>query len=129
MIINTKTMFFGYPVEHLCTLQYNLVSLIPALLPSLQDAAVPELNTCSEGRSKAESLKMTDRQSLLSYMGLPLPLFSKDAFFQPYCPLQQMEMLSSPSWLIGTTNRIFKHQRTNCPDVVVEVSKPRLTLA
>lgn len=122
-------MFFGYPVEQLCTLQYNLVSLMPALLPSLQDAAVPELNTYSEGRTKADSLKMSDRRSLLCYMGLPLPLFSKDAFFQPYCPLQQMDMLSCPSWLIGTTNRIFKHQRTNCPDVVVDVSETRLTLA
>lgn len=115
-------MFFGYPVEQLCTLQYNLISLIPALLPNLQDAAVPELNTQSEGRTKAESLKMSDRQSLLAYMGLPLPLFSKDAFFQPYCPLQQMDMLNCPSWLIGTTNSIFKHQRTNCPDVVIDVS-------
>lgn len=77
----------------------------------------------------ADCLKMSDRQSLLGYMGLPLPLFGKDAFFQPYCPLQQLDMLSYPSWLIGTTNRIFKHQRSNCPDVIVDVSGNQLTIA
>lgn len=108
-------------MEQLCTAQYNLVSLVPALLSNLEDAAEPRLDQHSQGRTKAESLRMSDRQSLLSFMGLPLPLFGTDAFFQPYCPLQQMDMLSCSSWLIGTTNQIFLHQRTNEPDVTVDV--------
>ena len=64
---------------------------------------------------------MSDRQSLLTYMGLPLPLFSGGAFFQPYCPLQQIDTLKCDSWLIGTTNQVFKHQRASQPDVIVDV--------
>lgn len=121
LLLQRKILFFGYPVERLCTLQYSLVALIPALLSSLQDSASPELSTHSQGRVKAESLKMSDRQSLLAFMGLPLSLFSHDAFFQPCCPLQQMEMLGCNSWLVGTTNSIFKQQRSYKPDVIVDV--------
>ena len=122
ILLQKRIMVYGYPVEHLCTLQYSLVSLIPALLPHLQDAAAPELNTLSKDRVKAESLRMSDRDSLLAYMGLPLPLFSHDAFFQPYCPLQQIDNLRCKTWLIGTTNQIFKHQKTSQPDVIVDLS-------
>lgn len=101
-------------------LQYNLVSLIPALLPCLQDAAVPEMDSLSTGRAKADSLRMSDRQSVMKFMGLPLPLFGKGAMFQPYCPLQQLDLLACDSWLIGTTNSIFKQQRRK-PDVIVDV--------
>lgn len=121
VLLQRKILFFGYPVEKLCTTQYNLVALIPALLSSLQDAASPELKSLSQGRVKAESLRMSDRHSLLAFMGLPLPLFSEGAFFQPCCPLQQIDMLASDSWLVGTTNSIFKQQRAHKPDVIVDV--------
>ena len=127
ILLQKRIMVYGYPVEHLCTLQYSLVSLIPALLPHLQDAAAPELNTLSKDRVKAESLRMSDRDSLLAYMGLPLPLFSHDAFFQPYCPLQQIDNLRCKTWLIGTTNQIFKHQKTSQPDVIVDLYKMQLS--
>ena len=68
ILLQKRIMVYGYPVEHLCTLQYSLVSLIPALLPHLQDAAAPELNTLSRDRVKAESLRMSDRDSLLAYI-------------------------------------------------------------
>lgn len=121
LLLQRKILFFGYPVERLCMLQYNLVALIPALLSSLEDSASPELHSQSDGRVKAESLKMSDRHSLLSFMGLPLALFSEDAFFQPCCPLQQIDTLKCGSWLVGTTNSIFKQQRSYKPDVVVDV--------
>lgn len=66
---------------------------------------------------------MSDRQSVLAFMGLPLPLFGEGAFFQPYCPLQQMDLLQSQSWLIGTTNLMFKQQRMYKPDVIVDVRR------
>lgn len=119
-------MFFGYPVERLCTSQYSLVSLVPGLLPSLQDAAMPDMDHLSTGRQKVESLKMSDRRSLMAFMGLPLPLFGEGSFFQPYCPLQQLDMLSEDSWLIGTTNRIFRQQRKLKPDVFVDLEQSSL---
>ena len=67
---------------------------------------------------------------MLAYLGLPLDLFGKvgersrmpniirepspsqDAFFQPYLPLQQLDMIrESKSWLCGTTNSIVGQQK------------------
>lgn len=53
---------------------------------------------------------------------LALHLFGKDAFFQPYLPLQQVESLRAPSWLVGTTNQIVTQQRDCAYDVLVNVS-------
>lgn len=127
LLLQRRVMVYGYPVELLCTLQYSLVSLVPALLPNLQDAASPGLDTLAHGRIKADSLRMSDRQSVLAYMGMPLPLFSGGAFFQPYCPLQQIDELQCDSWLIGTTNQIFQHQAATQPDVIVDVRRRRRT--
>ncbi|WFD31043.1 hypothetical protein MSPP1_002073 [Malassezia sp. CBS 17886] len=123
ILLQRKVMFSGYPVERLCALQYNLVSLIPDLLPHLDDAASPELATLSEGRTRAESLRMSDRPSLLAFMGMPLPLFGKNAVFQPCCPLQQMDLLGADSWVIGTTNSMFKQQRKYAIDAFVDVEQ------
>lgn len=127
LLLQKRIMFFGYPVEHLCTCQYTLVSLVPGLLGALQDAALPSM--ASGPRKKVESLRMSDRQSLLAYMGLPLPLFGRGSFFQPYCPLQQLDMLSAQSWVIGTTNSIFKQHRSFKPDAVVDLRNGTLELA
>jgi hypothetical protein len=53
---------------------------------------------------------------------IALHLFGKDAFFQPYLPLQQIEMLQAPSWLAGTTNQIVTQQKDCKYDVLVNVS-------
>lgn len=88
-------------------------------------------------RTRPTSLRTSDRASLLRYMGLRKPsipifwmqliplalhLFGKDSFFQPYLPLQQVESLRAPSWLIGTTNQIVTQQRDCAYDVLVNVS-------
>lgn len=72
-----QIMFYGYPVERLCTYQYSLVSLIPGLLLALQDSGDPSMDKQSSVRSKAESLKTSDRKSLIRFMGLPLHLFGQ----------------------------------------------------
>lgn len=115
-------MFYGYPVERLCTYQYSLVSLIPGLLLALQDCGDPSMDKQSSVRSKAESLKTSDRKSLMRFMGLPLHLFGQDSFFQPYLPLQQIDMLKTSSWLVGTSNSIFRQQKDCQIDVIVDVS-------
>ncbi|UZJ53576.1 hypothetical protein CBS101457_002896 [Exobasidium rhododendri] len=127
LLLQKKIMFFGYPVERLCTYQYSLISLIPDLLFSLEDAGSPAMDKQSSKRKRAESLKTSDRKSLMRFMGLPLHLFGQDSFFQPYLPLQQIDMASkSKSYLVGTTNSIFKQQKECAIDVIVDLEHSSL---
>ncbi len=163
-------MLYGYPVERLCTYQYSLISLMPGelfplsshsnlagllignsffelgLLLNLGDAADPSLDFRTGPTKRPSSLRTSDRNSLLRYMGLPLHTFGKvnqtrcrfqfatradhvlltrqDAFFQPYLPLQQIDMLSAKSWLVGTTNSIVTQQRDCQWDLLINVRRP-----
>jgi hypothetical protein len=48
-------------------------------------------------------------------------LLRKDAFFQPYLPLQQLDMLKeTKGWLCGSTNSIVTQQKEI--DLLVNVS-------
>ncbi|ORY31584.1 transport protein Avl9-domain-containing protein [Naematelia encephala] len=120
LMLQKRVMLYGYPVEMLCTYQYSLVSLIPGLLMSLKDSGSPELDSRGK-RVRPTSLRSSDRSSLLRYMGLPLHLFGKDAVFQPYMPLQQMDMLQARSWLVGTTNQIVTQQKDCKYDLLVNI--------
>ncbi|GAK66111.1 cytoplasm protein [Moesziomyces antarcticus] len=126
LLLQRRIMFFGYPVEQLCNYQYSLVSLIPGLLLSLQDAGDPKLQTRSSRVEVADSLRSSDRKSLLKFLGMPLDIFGEDAFFQPYCPLQQIDLLKSRTWLVGTSNSIFKQQRDCKIDVIVDLENAHL---
>lgn len=53
-----------------------------------------------------------------------LRIFSHDAFFQPYMPLQQMDTLAAKSWLVGTTNQIVTQQKECRYDLLVNVRCP-----
>ena len=58
-------------------------------------------------------------------LGYPLCVFGKGAFFQPYIPLQQIDVLLSKdttSFLAGTTNAIFTHHKECHIDAVVNVN-------
>ncbi|KAG8948982.1 late secretory pathway protein avl9 [Tulasnella sp. 424] len=121
LMLQRKIMFFGHPVERLCTYQYSLVSLIPNLLLTLEDTASPNLDRRSKDTSKPTELRTSDRNSLMRYLGLPLNIFGKDSFFQPYLPLQQVDMLKTQSWLCGTTNTIVTQQRDSLPDVLINI--------
>ncbi len=68
-------MFYGYPVERLCTFQYSLISLIPGLLRNLKDSGSPDLDTIQ--LTMAGGLSDGTKESLLKYAGLPLHLFGK----------------------------------------------------
>lgn len=127
LLLQRKTMFFGYPVERLCTYQYSLISLIPDLLFNLGDAGSPMLDKQTSKRRRAESLKTSDRQSLMRFMGFPLHLFGQDSFFQPYLPLQQLDVAAkSKSYLVGTTNSIFRMQKECAIDVIVDLENSNL---
>ncbi|GAA6049277.1 hypothetical protein JCM3770_005918 [Rhodotorula araucariae] len=136
VMLQRRVMFFAAnsPVEQLCTFQYSLVTLIPALLTALDDAASPALDERAHRITKPSSLKTSDKYSLIRYLGLPLDVFGKGSFFQPYLPLQQIDLLKTSSYLVGTTNSIFQQQRDCHIDVIVnidsaslEVLNPKLT--
>ena len=70
-------LFFGSKCDRLCMMQFSLLSLIPGLIRNLQDSADPELNSYEKSLTKPTSLRTSDRNSLLCYMGLPLQIFGK----------------------------------------------------
>lgn len=94
------------------------------LLQNLDDCGSPPLASRALTLSRASSLKTSDRKSMLAYQGLPLDIFGKDAFFQPYLPLQQVDLIKDTrSWLCGTTNTIVTQQ--NEIDLLINVSPIR----
>lgn len=124
-----QIMFYGHPVERLCTYQYSLVSLIPGLLQHLDDAGSPPLASRARALSRPTELRTSDRRSLLAYLGLPLDVFGRDAFFQPYLPLQQIDSLKedvASGWMIGTTNAIVTQAKDT--QLLVNVRSTALSL-
>ncbi|BGP42293.1 hypothetical protein JCM10449v2_006298 [Rhodotorula kratochvilovae] len=130
VMLQRRVMFFAAssPVEQLCTFQYSLVTLIPALLTALDDAASPALGERARRMTKPSSLKTSDKYSLIRYLGLPLDVFGKGSFFQPYLPLQQIDLLKTRSYLVGTTNSIFQQQRDCHIDVIVNIDSASLEI-
>ncbi|GAA5856609.1 hypothetical protein JCM8547_005889 [Rhodosporidiobolus lusitaniae] len=130
LMLQRRVMFFAAstPVEQLCTFQYSLVALIPALLTNLTDSASPSLSTRAQRIAKPTSLKTSDRRSLIRYLGLPLDVFGANSFFQPYLPLQQIDLLKTRSFLVGTTNSIFQQQRDCHIDVIVNIDSATLEI-
>ncbi|KAG7445668.1 uncharacterized protein BT62DRAFT_932830 [Guyanagaster necrorhizus] len=111
LMLQKRILFYGHPVERLCTYQYSLISLLPGLLQTLDDCGSPPLAARAPTLSRPSSLRTSDHKSMMAYTGLPLDIFGKDAFFQPYLPLQQMDMLKeTKSWLCGSTNSIVTQQ-------------------
>ncbi|KAF8610331.1 hypothetical protein BDV93DRAFT_430053 [Ceratobasidium sp. AG-I] len=121
MMLQKRIMFYGHPVERLCTYQYSLVSLVPGLLLALDDAGAPSFDRRAGESERPSELRTSDRKSMMRFMGCPLNLFGGGAFFQPYMPLQQVDMLKSEAWLCGTTNTIVTQQRNTVPDLLVNL--------
>ncbi|CAK7275227.1 hypothetical protein SEPCBS57363_006573 [Sporothrix epigloea] len=123
-LLQPKMLFFGSRCEHLCMMQFSLVSLIPGLLRNLQDCAGPELNSYSENLKKPTTLRTSDRGSLLTYMGLPLQIFGKGSLFGPYTPLQQLDVLAdvgTKSYVVGSTNSLLLQQRDRYSDILINL--------
>lgn len=124
LLLQPKMLFFGTHCERVCLIQFSLLSLIPGLMRALQDCADPAMDTYAAARQKSTSLRTSDRQSLLSYMGLPLQIFGKGAFFGPYTPLQQLDTLadqSTKSYVVGSTNGLLLQQKDRYADVLVNL--------
>ncbi|KAJ7080511.1 transport protein Avl9-domain-containing protein [Mycena epipterygia] len=132
LMLQKRIMFYGHPVERLCTYQYSLVSLLPGLLQTLDDCGSPPLAARAPTLSRPTSLRTSDRKSMMAYTGLPLDIFGKDAFFQPYLPLQQLDVAAdTKSWLCGSTNSIVTQRKevdllVNTETGVLEFRDPKL---
>jgi hypothetical protein len=90
----------------------------------------------AETRQKPDSVRTSDRSSVLTYVGLPLQLFGKGSFFGPYTPLQQLDTitdLDTKSYVIGSTNSLLlQHKEKYCDALlnldenVVSILSPNL---
>ena len=111
-------------------LQFSLISLIPGLIRNLQDCADPVFNSYEENFQPPTSLKSSDRSSLLSYVGLPLQIFSRGSLFGPYTPLQQLDMLTdndTKSYVVGSTNSLLLAQIERYADILINLDENTIT--
>ncbi|KAK1594357.1 transporter Avl9 [Colletotrichum navitas] len=123
-LLQPKMLFFGSRCERLCMMQFSLISLIPGLIRNLIDCADPELNNYEKRLVRPTSLRTSDRNSLLTYMGLPLQIFGKGSLFGPYTPLQQLDILAdfgTKSYIVGSTNSLLLQQKDRYSDILINL--------
>lgn len=78
------------------------------------------------------SLKTSERASLLSYVGLPLQIFSKGSLFGPYTPLQQLDILAdddTKSYVVGSTNSILLAQKDRYSDILINLDEDTIVIS
>lgn len=112
-------------------MQFSLISLIPGLIHKLQDCADPELDSYERNLTKPTSLKTSDRNSLLSYMGLPLQIFGRGSLFGPYTPLQQLDILAdfgTKSYIVGSTNSLLLQQKDRYSDILINLDETSINI-
>ncbi|KAE9973683.1 hypothetical protein BLS_003471 [Venturia inaequalis] len=132
LLLQPKMLFFGSHCERLCMMQFSLISLIPGLIRNLQDCADPALNNYEENLVMPTSLKTSERASLLSYVGLPLQIFSKGSLFGPYTPLQQLDILAdddTKSYVVGSTNSILLAQKDRYSDILINLDEDTIVIS
>ncbi|KAJ3306091.1 Unconventional myosin-Ie, partial [Blyttiomyces sp. JEL0837] len=134
MLLEKRVLFYGQKVERLSSYQYSLVSLVPDLLRCLQDVGSPVLSYTQLASSSPTSPNNPSESHVAKYrrLGLPLHIFAEGAFFQPYIPLQQIDVLMSEktkSFLVGTSNAIFTHNKACAIDVIVNADTGNLEIA
>ncbi|KAF3009025.1 late secretory pathway protein avl9 [Neopestalotiopsis sp. 37M] len=130
-LLQPKMLFFGSRCERLCMMQFSLISLIPGLIRNLQDCGGPELAEYEKRLSKPTSLRTSDRNSLLSYMGLPLQIFGKGSLFGPYTPLQQLDILAdfgTKSYIVGSTNSLLLQQKDRYSDILINLDDDTINI-
>lgn len=116
MLLNKRIIVFSNEnLEMLTQFQNNLISLVPNLINNLDACACPLIDYLETNSplEKPSSLNTNQRKSLLRFFGLPLQVFNtKDSFWNPYLPLQQLDELSTPGYMIGCSNLLFLNQAT-----------------
>ena len=80
----------------------------------------------AETLPKPDSVRTSDRSSLLAYMGIPLQIFGKGSIFGPYTPLQQLDTLTdlgTRSYVVGSTNSLLLQQKDRYCDVLINLDE------
>ncbi|KAI8848914.1 transport protein Avl9-domain-containing protein, partial [Chytridium lagenaria] len=116
----SKVLFFGHKVERLSSFQYSLISFFPDLLRNLEDVGSPALSyhpvrEFELGSNPDLSRQKPSNRHIYLVQG---------TFFQPYIPLQQIDVLLNPttkSFLVGSSNAIFLHNKSCGIDAIVNV--------
>ena len=85
----------------------------------------------AETLKKPDSVKTSDRSSLLAYMGIPLQIFGKGSIFGPYTPLQQLDTLTdlgTKSYVMGSTNSLLLQQKERYCDILINLDENSVTV-
>ncbi|CZT19854.1 related to Avl9 protein [Ramularia collo-cygni] len=131
LLLQKKILFFGSHCERLCQVQFSLISLIPGLVRNLGDCADPQMDHYAQTRTIPNSVRTSDRTSLLAYVGLPLQLFGKGAMFGPYTPLQQLDLITdqeTKSYVVGSTNSLLLSQKERYCDLLLNLDENAMTI-
>lgn len=118
-----RILFFSKDLNELSNSQYCVIGLISNLLLNLEDCGFPLIDKhLHELNIKTQSLKGSDRSSILKFLGLPLDIFGIGAFFQPYLTLQQLSYITNTntkSFVVGSSNDIILEHKKEWFDIVV----------
>ncbi|MCP8716572.1 MAG: DENN domain-containing protein [Asgard group archaeon] len=114
LLLEKKVLIYSNNnLEALTQFQNNLISLMPNLINNLDDSGCPLIDYAETNGplSKPQSLNTTSRASMLRFFGLPLQIFNtKNSFWNPYLPLQQLDELSVQGFMVGCSNLLFVNQ-------------------
>ncbi|CAI5760335.1 unnamed protein product [Candida verbasci] len=132
LLLEKKIMIYSNNnLEMLTQFQNNLISLIPNLINNLDDSGCPLIDYMETNGplTKPQSLNTTDRLSMLRFFGLPLQIFNtKNSFWNPYLPLQQLDELKVDSFMIGCSNLLFVNQASGKGiDLVINLDSNEIT--
>ena len=132
LLLDKKILIYSNNnLEMLTLFQNNLISLIPNLINNLDNCGCPLIDYIETNGplTKPTALNTSNRKSLLRFFGLPLQIFNtKNAFWNPYLPLQQLDELSVESFMVGCSNLLFLNQAENYKiDIIVNLDNNELT--
>lgn len=117
LLLEKKVLIFSNNnLEVLTLFQNSLIALMPNLMKNLDYSGCPlsDYNEVHSTLMKPNSLNTNNRQSMLRFFGLPLQIFNtKNNFWNPYLPLQQLDELKVDSFMAGCSNLLFVNQLTN----------------
>ena len=123
----SRILFFSKDLNALSNTQYCLIGLISNLLLNLSDSGYPlSDNFLHEEKMTSQSLKSSDRASILRFLGLPLRIFGFGSFFQPYLTLQQLSYITNintKSFVVGSSNDIILEHKKDWFDVIIHLDE------
>ncbi|RDL35715.1 Uncharacterized protein BP5553_06327 [Venustampulla echinocandica] len=111
--------------------RWQTLVLLKCCLLQPKDCADPDLDSYEKQLVKPTSLKTSDRNSLLAYMGLPLQIFGKGSLFGPYTPLQQLDILAdygTKSYIVGSTNSLLLQQKDRYSDILINLDDTTINI-